>query len=108
MRIGLSHQRRFNEAKVEMDNKDKEIRELTAKIQAVDKEISDAKTKIGELEKKLADVEAGSVRKDATVSRLQADLLAANAKTAGSSGASAKVDESALVCFAVEDVGIAR
>lgn len=99
-RIGLNHQRRSNEARAEIEKKDNEIKELSAKMQTVEKEIADAKAKITELEKKLSDAEAGSQRKDATVSRLQADLAAANAK---SSGGQAKADDQALVGLALHN-----
>ena len=70
--------------------KDKEIAEITAKIESVNKEIDETKIKVVELEKKLADSERGSQLKDATVTRLQSELIKAQS---GQSGQSAQTTQ---------------
>ena len=101
-RIGIGHQRRFNEVKAESVALTTTVAELRTEIANKDAEIATAKSqleeeqsKLADLQKKLTESEAGSQKKDATVSRLQSEL--ATAKQSASATPAPTTDTSAAL-----------
>ncbi|WWC63005.1 uncharacterized protein I303_105603 [Kwoniella dejecticola CBS 10117] len=64
-----------------LEAKDKEIKEVSEKIDSLNKEIEENKSKIGEIEKKLTEAERVNGLKENTVQRLQSELTKAQSGT---------------------------